>query len=213
MTRGAKVSKPDAGAKRTRLSPDDRRLQLITLGANMLRERSLEEVSVSEIAEQAGISRGLLFHYFPTLGDFHLAIIAYANAELLERTTPNPALPLAEMLRDSVERYVAYVEENRTPYQALLRGPISASPELVAMVNAHRLAQVERILAESPIPVEDSDMPRLTLAVRGWIAFVEETTLTWLREAPITREALIDLLVESLPALALNSTLAAALLE
>ncbi|WP_067573028.1 TetR/AcrR family transcriptional regulator [Nocardia acidivorans] len=205
------MSKPDAGAKRTRLSPDERRQQLITLGAQMLRERSLEDVSVSEIAEQAGISRGLLFHYFPTLGDFHLAIIAHANAELLARTTPNPELPLADMLRDSIERYVDYVEENRTPYLALLRGPASASPELVTMVNAHRLAQVQRILAEAPIPVQDSDMPRLTLAIRGWIAFVEETTLTWLREAPIPRAALIDLLVDSLPALALNSTLAAAL--
>ncbi|MRH91142.1 TetR family transcriptional regulator [Nocardia sp. SYP-A9097] len=205
------MSKPDAGAKRTRLSPDERRQQLITLGARMLRERPLEDVSVSDIAEQAGISHGLLFHYFPTLQDFHLAIIAYANAELLARTTPNPALPLPDMLRDSIQRYVDYVDENRTSYMALLRGPVSASPELVAMVNAHRLAQVQRILAESPIPVTDSGMPRLTLAVRGWIAFVEETTLTWLREAPIPREALIDLLVDSLPALALNSTLADAL--
>ncbi|MFD7844502.1 TetR/AcrR family transcriptional regulator [Nocardia sp. NPDC059764] len=204
-------SRPDSRAKRVRLSPAERREQLITLGARMLRERALEDVSIGEIAAQAGISRGLLFHYFPTKHDFHLAIVNHANAELLERTTPDPTLSLFDMLQDAIERYIAYVTENRTSYLALLRGPASASPELVALVNATRMALVNRILAEAPIPADDADRPRLALAVRGWIAFVEETTLTWLREEPIPREALVDMLVTSLPALALNADLAAAL--
>ncbi|MFE3254940.1 TetR/AcrR family transcriptional regulator [Nocardia sp. NPDC059091] len=204
-------SRPDSRGKRVRLSPAERREQLITLGARMLGERALDDISIGEIAEQAGISRGLLFHYFPTKQDFHLAIIQHANAELLERTSPDPTLALFDMLRDSVERYIDYVTENRTSYLALLRGPASASPELVALVDATRMALVDRIIAEAPIPADDPDRPRLGLAVRGWIAFVEETTLTWLREEPITREALVDMLVASLPALALNADLAAAL--
>ncbi|MFJ9367407.1 TetR/AcrR family transcriptional regulator [Nocardia sp. NPDC101769] len=204
-------SRPDSRGKRVRLSPTERREQLITLGARMLRERALDDISIGEIAEQAGISRGLLFHYFPTKQDFHLAIIQHANAELLERTSPDPKLALFDMLRDSVERYIDYVTENRTSYLALLRGPASASPELVALVDATRMALVDRIIAAAPIPAEDPDRPRLGLAVRGWIAFVEETTLTWLREEPITRESLVDMLVASLPALALNADLAAAL--
>ncbi|MET8424170.1 MULTISPECIES: TetR/AcrR family transcriptional regulator [unclassified Nocardia] len=204
-------SRPDSRGKRVRLSPAERREQLITLGARMLGERALDDISIGEIAEQAGISRGLLFHYFPTKQDFHLAIIQHANAELLERTSPDPTLALFDMLRDSVERYIDYVTENRTSYLALLRGPASASPELVALVDATRMALVDRIIAEAPIPADDPDRPRLGLAVRGWIAFVEETTLTWLREEPITRESLVDMLVASLPALALNADLAAAL--
>ncbi|MFC9996770.1 TetR/AcrR family transcriptional regulator [Nocardia sp. NPDC127526] len=211
MTKERTVTRPETGAKRVRLSPDERRSQLIALGARMLRERALEDISVGEIAEQAGISRGLLFHYFPTKQDFHLAIVQHANAQLLERTTPNRDLALPDMLRDAIQRYVDYVSENRTSYLALLRGPASASPDLVAMVDAHRQAQVDRILTESPIPAADADRPRLALAVRGWIAFVEETTLTWLRSEPITRAELIDMLVDSLPALALNQTLSAAL--
>ncbi|MFE3224540.1 TetR/AcrR family transcriptional regulator [Nocardia sp. NPDC059228] len=204
-------SRPDSRGKRVRLSPAERREQLITLGARMLGERALDDISIGEIAEQAGISRGLLFHYFPTKQDFHLAIIQHANAELLERTSPDPTLALFDMLRDSVERYIDYVTENRTSYLALLRGPASASPELVALVDATRMALVDRIIAEAPIPADDPDRPRLGLAVRGWIAFVEETTLTWLREEPITRESLVEMLVASLPALALNADLAAAL--
>lgn len=207
------MSTTASAAKRVRLSPEERRQQLITLGTRMLREHALEEVSISEIAKQAGISRGLLFHYFPTKQDFHLAIVAHANAELLARTTPDPTLGMFEMLRDSIERYVDYVSENRTSYRALLRGPASLSPEMIALVDAHRRAQVDRIITNSPIPLDDEDLPRLSLAVRGWIAFVEETTLIWLGEEPITRDALIELLVESLPSLALNPKLTAALQE
>ncbi|WP_433732052.1 TetR/AcrR family transcriptional regulator [Nocardia sp. CA-129566] len=199
--------------KRTRLSPEERRTQLITLGAKMLGDRAIEDISITEIAEAAGISRGLLFHYFPTKQDFQLAIVRHANAELLEHVAPDRSLGVYEMLRDSIERYIEYVSENRNSYVSLLRGPASVTPELVPLVDQTRDAIIGIILTEVPVPIDEADRPRLTLAMRGWIAFVEEATLTWLRIATITREQLVDLLVESLLAIALslNPALAAAL--
>lgn len=195
--------------KRVRLSPEERRRQLITLGTRMLRERALEDISVGEIAEQAGISRGLLFHYFSSKQEFHLAIVANANAELLARTAPDRTLELGAMLRDAVRRYVDYASENRTSYLALLRRPAGA--ELMALVAATRTAQAARILAELPLPQDDPARPRLALVVRGWIAFVEEVTLSWLTDETITREQLIETLVDSLPGLAADPALTAAL--
>ncbi|BAW09571.1 transcriptional regulator [Nocardia seriolae] len=213
MTKERSVSRPETGAagKRVRLSPAERRQQLITLGVEMLRDRDLEDISVTEIADRAGISRGLLFHYFSSTQDFQLAILREANAEFLERTAPDRSLDLYAMLHDSIDRYIDYVSENSSAYQALLRGPVSTRPEMAELVANARQATAERILAEAPIPADDPDQPRLALAVRGWIAFVEEVVLTWLREKPITREALVDMLVASLPALALSADLAAAL--
>lgn len=199
--------------KRTRLSPEERRTQLITLGAEMLGDRAIEDISITEIAEAAGISRGLLFHYFPTKQDFQLAIVRHANAELLERIAPDRTLGVFEMLRDSIERYIEYVGENRNSYVSLLRGPTSVSAEVLPLVDQTRNVIIDIILTEVPVDIPDTDRPRLILAMRGWIAFVEETTLTWLRHEMITREQLVDLLVESLLALALslNPALAAAL--
>ncbi|MFQ6230351.1 TetR/AcrR family transcriptional regulator [Nocardia sp. NPDC002869] len=204
---------PEAPAKRVRLSPDERKTQLITLGVKMLGERAIEDISVSEIAAQAGISRGLLFHYFPTKQDFQLEVVRHANAELLARVVPDPTLSLFDMLRDSVGRYIDYVSENRTSYLALLRGPTSSSPELAAMVEQTRQAIVDIILTQVPLSPEEREQPRLLLVVRGWVAFTEETTLSWLRGEPISRDELIELLVESLLALsmAVNPALAAAL--
>nr|WP_232541525.1 TetR/AcrR family transcriptional regulator [Nocardia bovistercoris] len=177
-------------------------MQLITLGVEMLGERSIEDISITEIAEQAGISRGLLFHYFPTKQDFQHAVIGHANAELLERVIPDRTLGLLDMLRDSIGRYVDYVCENRTSYLALLRGPTSISPDLVPLVDGTREAIIGIILAEAPATLAAERRPRLLLGMRGWIAFVEESTLTWLREEPISRDELVDLLVDSLVALA-----------
>lgn len=201
--------------KRTRLSPEERRTQLITLGAKMLGDRAIEDISITEIAEAAGISRGLLFHYFPTKQDFQLAIVRHANAELLDRIAPDRSLGVFDMLRDSIDRYIEYVSENRNSYVSLLRGPASVTPELVPLVDQTRDTIIGIILTEVPVPIDEAERPRLTLALRGWIAFVEEATLTWLRNATITREQLVELLVESLLALALslNPALAAALRE
>ncbi|MBF6364505.1 TetR/AcrR family transcriptional regulator [Nocardia puris] len=194
---------PGENGKRTRLTPEERREQLLALGVKMLGERSIEEISVSEIAAQAGISRGLLFHYFPTKQDFQREVVRHANAELLERVSPDRTLGIFDMLRDSIGRYVDYVSENSTSYLALLRGPTSVSPDLVPLVEQTRDAIIGIILAEAPVPIDPAVHPRLMLGMRGWIAFVEETTLTWLRAEPITRDELVELLVESLISLAM----------
>ncbi len=197
--------------KRVRLSPEDRRLQLITLGAEMLVDRPLEEISVDDIAKLAGISRGLLFHYFASKHEFHEAIARHVSTEFFTAVMPNRDLSLFDMLRDSIERYVDYVDEHSAPYRAVLRGPASVTPDMLGYVNQTRSAIADLIVSELPLPPEGAELARLTLAIRGWIAFVEETILTWMIEKPISREQLVDLLVESLPALALSPALIAAL--
>ncbi len=76
--------------KRIRLSPDVRREQLLDLGVRMLATRTLDELSVDVLSEEAGISRGLLFHYFKNKQDFHRAVVQRAADELLARTQPDP---------------------------------------------------------------------------------------------------------------------------
>jgi AcrR family transcriptional regulator len=119
-----------AVTKRTRLSPEERRAQLIDLGARMLAERPLEQVSVEEIADQAGVSRGLLFHYFASKRDFHLAIVRHTNVEMLAHTEPDLSLEPLEILRSAITAYIDYVSENRNTYVSLLRGTASGDPEM-----------------------------------------------------------------------------------
>ena len=84
-------------AKR-RLSTDARREQLLASGARLLAARPYDEISIEEIANAAGVSKGLLYHYFPTKKDFLVAAIERGDEELGELTAPDPDLPPAEQL-------------------------------------------------------------------------------------------------------------------
>ena len=74
-----------ATAKRSRLTVDERREQLVRLGVDIFSERPYDEVSIDEIAAAAGISKGLLYHYFPSKRDFYVAVVRHGAAQLRPR--------------------------------------------------------------------------------------------------------------------------------
>ncbi len=184
------------GTKRTRLSPAQRRAQLIDLGVQMLSERPLEQISVDEIADQAGgVSRGLLFHYFASKHDFHVEIVRHISRDMLERTAPDESLDPISMLRGTLVAYVDYVTERRDTYVSMLRGAGSSDPpDMTEVFEQTRTAMVDRTAAHLPL-LGIELTAAVHLAVRGWIAFVEDTTIEWLRDPRITREEYIDLAV------------------
>lgn len=190
----------DTAVRRTRLTPEQRRAQLIELGVDMLSTRTLEELSVELIAERAGISRGLLFHYFASKQDFHAAVTRAAAAEMLRRTEPDPALPPGEALRASVDAYVAHVEENPDSYTSLVRGAASGDADLRGIFGDTRTAMAERIvLAYAAVGVELP--PAARLAVDGWLSFAEECVVRWLADRTLSRDELLTTITRALPAI------------
>ena len=79
---------------RRRLSPDDRRNELLALGAEVFGQRPYDEVRIDEIAERAGVSRALMYHYFPDKRAFFAAVVRAEGERLFEATNspPQPGL-------------------------------------------------------------------------------------------------------------------------
>lgn len=177
-----------AGSRR-RLGADVRRAQLIELGLRLLSREPREQVAIDRIAAEAGISRGLLFHYFPTKRHFHVAVVVAAAERLVEVVAPDPALPPPERLRRSLEAYVAYVTENRELYVSLVRGAAGADEELQAVFDRTRGRLAEGMAAD----LGDTGTPLLRTALRGWLALVEETTLDALRAGDVGHAHLVGL--------------------
>ncbi|MGB6179915.1 MAG: TetR/AcrR family transcriptional regulator [Rhodococcus sp. (in: high G+C Gram-positive bacteria)] len=196
--------------KRTRLDPEQRRAQLIDLGVEMLSERTLDAISVEDIADQAGVSRGLLFHYFSSKHDFHVAIVEHTSAQMLESTRPPEGQDPLTTLTSALTSYVDYVTANRSSYVSLLRGTASGDPDMRAVFERTRDVMVERTVSQLPLLGVDRTT-RIELAVRGWIAFCEEVTITWLNHSDLDRDELIDLLAQALPTMALPEEAATAL--
>jgi AcrR family transcriptional regulator len=194
-----------APEKRTRLSPQARREQLIALGVQMLATRTLDELSVEDIAHQAGISRGLLFHYFASKQEFHLEVARAAAQELIRRTAPDPDRPAVTSLHGAVTAFIEYVEENPDSYKSLVRGAASGDAQMRAIFDDTRATQANRLigmLAELGLPVNATT----ELAVHGWVAYAEECAIRWLGAPAITRPELLDMLTKSLPAVVLATS-------
>ncbi|MBJ7290335.1 TetR/AcrR family transcriptional regulator [Williamsia sp.] len=189
-------------AKRTRMSPEARREQLIEHGMSMLADRTLDQVTIDAIAESVGVSRALLFHYFESKQDFHVAIAREQSRQMLECTEPDLTLgdPLL-ILRGSMSAFVDYVSAHRHVYVTLLRGAIGADPAMQEVFEQTRSVMAKRVLDQA-WTLDLRPTPLVRIAVDGWMAFVEEVTVAWLTgDDGIERDHLLDLITSSLPLL------------
>ncbi|MEA2404324.1 MAG: hypothetical protein QOE08_971, partial [Thermoleophilaceae bacterium] len=128
----------------TRLDVDERRRRLLETGARVFTERSYGEVSMSDLAREAGISKGLLYHYFPSKRDFFTATLAAAANELAAVTDPDPALPPAEQLAASLDAYLAWIDANADGYRRLLES--AGSPDVRSLIDDVRERTVQRLV-------------------------------------------------------------------
>ncbi|MFD7861250.1 TetR/AcrR family transcriptional regulator [Streptomyces sp. NPDC057682] len=161
-----------------RLSPDERRAQLVAIGVDMLAECSLDELSTDEVARRAGISRGLLFHYFDSKRDFYRAVVRRECDDFAAATEPDPALEPVAWLRAFIAGFAAYVTEHRRVYLTLVRGAAGSRPAVEDIVESTRTVLARRV-EEGQRRLGMPDSPRLPVASRAWLAFAEEAVTTW----------------------------------
>lgn len=187
---------------RTRLSPDERRSQLLDLGVRLLATRSLDELSIDLLAEEAGISRGLLYHYFGSKHDFREAVVRRAADDLIAQTAPPVDGDPLERMLVSVTAYLDYVVANYEGYLSLVKGAASGNATLREIYEEARSALTDRIFREGGQADLIPDTALTRMVVRGWSAFTEELVLAWVAEpGGVTREELIAVLAGSLPGL------------
>ncbi|HYJ22055.1 MAG TPA: TetR/AcrR family transcriptional regulator [Solirubrobacterales bacterium] len=186
------------GATRRRLSTDERREQLLSAGGELLGRRPYDEVSIEEIAAAAGVSKGLLYHYFPTKKDFVLAALDRGQQELAELTAPDSDLPPAAQLSASLDRFLDFVEDHEAAYTAIFRSRGGGDPEIQAVLEAGRQQRMDTVIESladweaAPASVERT--PAMETAVQGWFFFIEGAVLRWLEHRDIDRTELRELL-------------------
>ncbi|MFC5247297.1 TetR/AcrR family transcriptional regulator [Streptomyces nigrescens] len=178
-----------SGKRTTRLTPDQRREQLVGIGLEMLADRSLDELSTDEVARRAGISRGLLFHYFDSKRDFYRAVVRAACDRFTAATEPDGTLEPVVWMRAFISGFVVYVLEHRQVYLALVRGAAGSHPAVTDIVGATRETLARRV-RDGQRRLGMPDAPRLELASRAWMAFAEEAVVNWPAEEPGAQDEL-----------------------
>jgi AcrR family transcriptional regulator len=198
------MTTPSTG--RVRMSPESRREQLLELGMRLLATHTLDEVSIELLAEEAGISRGLLYHYFGNKQEFHTAVVRRAVEEIYAITAPRDIDDPLEQLAVSLGAYVDYVSENHTGYVSLVRAAAGGNEELRAIYQDARRALTGRIFEiAGPDHLEALgvvDSPTTRLLVDGWAALVENVVVAWVEDRhDVSRDELLQRLARALPAI------------
>jgi len=189
-------------ATRTRLTPEQRREQLLELGLRLFAGGTIDDISIDRLSEEAGVSRGLMYHYFGSKQGFHEAVIRRAVDDLVTQTAPVDSDDPLERLLVSMTAYVDYVIANYEGYRSLVRAAAGGNEAVRAIYEDARFALTDRIFTTGAQGDVISDTPAIRLAVRGWAALAEEAVLAWCEEpAGVTREVLLRLITESLPSL------------
>ncbi|MHB9862346.1 TetR/AcrR family transcriptional regulator [Streptomyces sp. YIM S03343] len=185
---------------RRRMGVDERRQQLIGVALDLFSRRSPDEVSIDEIATAAGISRPLVYHYFPGKLSLYEAALKRASDDLAARFVEPRQGPLGARLLRVMGRFFDFVDEHGPGFAALMRGgPAVGSSTTNALVDSVRQAAYEQILSHLEITEPSA---RLELVVRSWISLAESTALLWLDGRRIPRAELESQLVNDFVALA-----------
>ncbi|MGV9744816.1 TetR/AcrR family transcriptional regulator [Rhodococcus zopfii] len=181
---------------RRRLSPDQRRTELLDIGARLFSQHAYEDVRIDEVAELAGVSRGLMYHYFPTKREFMAAVVQRESDRLLAVTEPNPALSVHDRIAAGLDAYLEYIESHAQGVLAVNRGAVSADASIRGIVDAELDVQQQRIVEALAPSAADREL--VELAVRGWISFVRTVCIDWLDRPTITTAQLRGLCLDAL---------------
>ena len=148
---------------------------------------------MARIAREAGISKALLYHYFPSKQAYFVAALEQAAAELAQATEPDPEKSPVEQLAGSLDAFLAWVETHMGAYDKLIRS-VGAVPEVRELVERVRDETAERILAGLP----NEPTPELRAAVRGWLWFMDGVVLDWIEHRDLDRRRIHGLLLGTL---------------
>ncbi|HEX4421044.1 MAG TPA: TetR/AcrR family transcriptional regulator [Kofleriaceae bacterium] len=193
-------ARPTARPKRVRLDNDARRTQLLELAKHAFSDRAYDDVSIDDLAKVAKISKGLLYHYFPTKRDLYVAGLTEIADELVEAVlrVPDSLVAPLDRVRAGLDAYLDHITRHSRAFVALMRGGIGSDPEVAAVIEGVRTRLFDKFLVGSPFASLVISDARFQLAVRGWIGFVEAASIDWCANPRISRLELRELVVDVL---------------
>lgn len=178
----------------SRLTPDRRREQIVAIAATHFARDGVASASMSAIARDAGVTRALVYHYFPGKDALHEAVMQREADALLAATEPAPG----EAPRASVERaldaYFSHFAASEGGVRDLYASGAGALPAARRFADANHEVQLERIIRATGV----ADTHAHRLALIGWLAFVESTAANLEAHPDLTRRDALALCVRVL---------------
>jgi AcrR family transcriptional regulator len=185
----------------TRLSSDERREHLLHVGVGLLGRHGTADISIEEIAQAAGVSKGLLYHYFPTKNDFLLAVLDRSQTEMDQGQVRDSELTPLEQFDRNLDEFLRFVDEHAAGYLAVVnaRGSEQRVQELIGERRRRRVDELVALAAVMwGVPRSVARTPLLVAGIEGWLGYSEGVIVRWLDDREIGRDDVHSLLRRSL---------------
>ena len=183
---------------RQRLSVEARREQLLEAGKRIFAVRAFDAISTDDLAQEAGISKGLLYHYFKNKRGYYVAVVRRLADEFLEATRIDPGSPLDDAMPAAIGGFYAFLGDHGSMYRALVRGGIGSDAETGNELERVRQALVERLIVNLDLENPSSEQ---RARLYGWVGCAEAVGLHQVQHGGLDREAFTALLIQALTGL------------
>ncbi|MEC3980579.1 TetR/AcrR family transcriptional regulator [Amycolatopsis sp. H20-H5] len=180
---------------RRRLDPAERRAELLDAGALLFAAKPYEEVFMEDIAEQAGISRALLYRYFPNKRDLFAAIYQQAADRLLAEAEFDPAVSVPELVSAALDAHIDYFAANRNT--VLAANQVLAGDRVIQAIIDDECATLQRRLLEVT-GLEGRTRETVSALLMSWLVFVRTLCVDWLANQAFSRAELREMCVGAL---------------
>jgi AcrR family transcriptional regulator len=187
-----------ASSQGRRLAPEARRDQIVDVGAKKFSGQPYEHVRMADVAAEAGISRALVYRYFPTKRDLFAAVYQRASDRLLKESEIVPNLALAEQIKAGLDAHFDFFVENARTVLVANRGPLAGDPMIEGIISAE-LAELRRRMLDGS-ELRGRARVRASIALSGWLAFVRAVCVEWLADPDrvLSREEVRELCMSAL---------------
>lgn len=188
--------------RRARLDSEERRRQILDAATELFLQRPYGDVSITDIAEAAGVARGLLHHYFDSKRALYLEVVrtvsrAPSSAVPSHLARPDADDPAWVRAVDAVLTFAA--SNNQLWVTSAHFGGSQGDRELASIIDEGREVIAEQLIAG--LGLSERDTPALRAVVRGYGGFVQEVVLEWIERGRLTRDQARTVLVRALPLL------------
>ena len=182
--------------RRRRLTPQQRRNQLLDVGAAMFVAHTYEEVRMEDVAAQAGVSRALMYRYFPTKRDFFAAIFKADSERLLAASEFGTDVPIAEQIVAGLNAHLDYFSAHKHNILTANRGALAGDPTVQAIISDQLVTIRNRML--DLMGQGGHSRQVASAALDGWLAFVRAVCVDWLQADQLSRNEVLDLCLRAL---------------
>lgn len=195
MTETAQQSS-EQNSRGVRLPRDERRAQLLAAAQHVFVTNGYHAAAMDDIADQAGVSKPVLYQHFPGKLELYLALLETHGTELVSRVREaiesNP--DNKQRVRAAVAALYEFVDREDQAFRLVFESDLRGEPAVERAVEASLSGCIDAV-AEAVTADAGLDHERARLLAVGLVGLSQVTARDWLdSENSISREEAVHLM-------------------